>query len=98
MKLVAAGLSHDIHGGAFAATVDCRKALCADHEFLNRFERKLHHRPADGVIFIVNSVNCNVYVTAARSIHGEHGYAALRWRSEERRVGKECRSGWWPYE
>src|SRR5438105_11050732 len=19
-----------------------------------------------------------------------------RWRSEERRVGKECRSGWWP--
>ena len=22
---------------------------------------------------------------------------ALSWRSEERRVGKECRSRWWPY-
>src|SRR5260221_3557623 len=25
------------------------------------------------------------------------GWASLEWRSEERRVGEECRSRWWPY-
>src|SRR6266478_5269728 len=25
------------------------------------------------------------------------GQLVIRWRSEERRVGKECRSRWWPY-
>src|SRR6266702_4761039 len=34
----------------------------------------------------------------ARNVEGIAGAAAMGlWRSEERRVGKECRSGWSPY-
>src|SRR5690349_23025610 len=38
--------------------------------------------------------------TLARVPSGENATASMKpeWRSEERRVGKECRSRWWPYQ
>src|SRR5205807_6810389 len=38
---------------------------------------------------IVRALLDTVYGTGAKT-------ALVRWRSEERRVGKECRSRWWP--
>ena len=59
-------------------------------KFNLRIPRSLHQRLADSAE--VEGVSLNQYVSALLS-EGD----AVRRRSEERRVGKECRSRWSPY-
>ena len=74
---VAAALGDDVDGGAFRAAVLGREALGADLELLNGFERKLHHRAADGVVLVVDAVQGHVHVTAAVTVDGEDGVTVL---------------------
>src|SRR5581483_5275383 len=57
---------------------------CASHEFFI-LSRAPTHQAADGKFEALNFTSLNF-------IH-----LLLAQRSEERRVGKECRSRWWPY-
>ena len=59
--------------------------------------RSLENRDATDVIILHHIGNTNADVSAA-TVHQWHlanGWAGIR--SEERRVGKECRSRWSPY-
>ena len=77
MKIAAACLGNNIYRGAFAASVDGGEALRADNKLLNRFQRKLHYRSADGVVFVVDAVDRNVHVATARPVDCKHRNAAL---------------------
>jgi len=50
---------------------------------------------ASRVVF--TAVSNTVYHIAVEGVPGANGIVKLAWRSEERRVGKECRSRWSPY-
>ena len=65
VKTFAPRLSHHINRGSFTTPIDRGEPLRANHKFLNRFERELHHRPANGVVFVVDSVDRNVDVATA---------------------------------
>src|SRR5260370_591553 len=44
-----------------------------------------------GLGLVLRTIATNGYLGSMRTVHFAH------WRSEERRVGKECRSRWSPY-
>src|SRR5690554_7850448 len=63
--------------------------LGKDHTF-----RSIQKRDGRIVEFNVGKIAEAIF-KAARAVGGEDRQLA---RSEERRVGKECRSRWWPYD
>ena len=77
MVAVGSLLGDHVDGGAFGAAVFSGEALGADLKFLDGFERQLHHRIAEGVVFVVNTVHGDVDVTAAGTVDGEDGVAVL---------------------
>src|SRR2546422_561902 len=89
--VVRAELRNQVDGGAFRTPVGGREALRADHEFLNSLERKLHHRTADGVVFVVDAIDGYVDVAPALPIHREDCITVLgrvirihQWRRQQR--------------
>src|SRR2546429_9027084 len=91
VDLVAAGFDAGIHLGefierdmiTFRVSKDHRPAIVGSPRYFESHEKPLHPRD----------------LTSQRCINFRHGSAGVdRWeRSEERRVGKECRSRWSPY-
>src|SRR5260370_12682487 len=72
VKTVGSTLGKHIYCGAFAAPIGGRKALRGNIEFFDGFERELHDRPADSAVFVVDSIDGDIHVAAARSIYGEN--------------------------
>src|SRR5581483_8435159 len=68
-----------VDGPAFRATVLRREALRADLELLHGFQRKLHDRSADGVVFVVNAVDCDINVASTFAVDGENRVTVLGW-------------------
>src|SRR5205807_9338172 len=77
MEFLATGLGDYIDGGSLAATIHGRKALGANYKLLNRFERELHHRTADGVVLVVDSIDGDIDISAAGTIDPENCNAIL---------------------
>src|SRR5262249_8363715 len=97
VKLVLAGLGDDVDRRAFAPTVGGGEALRADDEFLHGFERELHHRTADGVVFVINAVDGDVDVAPLSAVDAEDRIAhfgrviggnRLHARSEKSQIGE----------
>src|SRR5207237_6629885 len=44
---------------------------------------------------LISTARCSVF-SSSRTLPGQRLVVRTRLRSEERRVGKECRSRWWP--
>ena len=68
MIVVGAALGDHVDGGAFGASIFGGKTLGADLELLHGFQRKLHDRPADGVVFVIDAVHGDVDVAATRPL------------------------------
>src|SRR2546425_13247825 len=93
----------DASSGCFSAlpaqttihcTPQCRDTKC----------RIFSHSVFDGFSGCSHALNvsdsggtCRLDVQETRSVHLPREYGARALRSEERRVGKECRSRWSPY-
>src|SRR5256885_3672443 len=54
-------------------------------------------RPMKGGAMMVNEHEADQHRIVTQAVHAEGGKIAMQIRSEERRVGKECRSRWSPY-
>ena len=78
MVLVGSGLRDQVDRGTFGTAIGCREALRADHEFLHGFEGELHHRPANRVVFVIDTVDGYVHVAPALSINGKNRIAVFR--------------------
>src|SRR5262249_15597684 len=74
---VGTGLGNHVDGSAGVASVDGREALRGNLEFLHGFGWHLHHRPADRIIFVVNTVNGDVHVASAVAIDGKDRVTVL---------------------
>src|SRR2546430_17345566 len=78
-------------------TTLCRSRAVVRHRVGVRLPRLVAQAPAGGdgpeVILLVH---VSVWALAGDSGHGHQSYKGAT-RSEERRVGKECRSRWSPY-
>ena len=77
MIVVRAGLSDHVDGRALGTAILRRKTLRADLEFLNRFQGKLHHRSANGVVLVVDPVDCDVHVATVGSVNRKNGITVL---------------------
>src|SRR5688572_5438667 len=51
---------------------------------------------ANRAVFVERSVDPDTWRTAGFANEEPNHFLDLDWRSEERRVGKECRFWWWP--
>ena len=97
MKIL--GISAFYHDSA-ATLIEDGKILSAAQE--ERFSRKKHDDrfPINAIKFILKSTNCKLN-EIDKIIFYEKPFLKferlLETRSEERRVGKECRSRWSPY-
>ncbi len=72
MIAVGARLGDHVDGSAFRAAIFCGEALGADLEFLHGFERKLHDGTADGVVFVIDTVDGDVDVATTVSVDGKN--------------------------
>src|SRR6185437_9269603 len=75
--VIASRLGDHVDGGAFRPAVLGGKPLRTDLEFLHGLKGKLHHRAADGVVLVIDAVDGDVHVPAARAIYGKNGVAVL---------------------
>src|SRR5581483_7743704 len=66
--VVGALFSDHIDGSAFGTAVLGGEALGADLKFLHSFERKLHHRSADGVVLVIDTIDGNVYIATTLAV------------------------------
>src|SRR5215203_207333 len=64
---------------ALTPAVHGREACRTNHKLLNCLERKLHYWSTDSVVLVVNPIDCDVDVAAARAIDSEHGDSAFGW-------------------
>src|SRR5215813_3825704 len=79
MIFAASGLCNHIYRCTFATPIKGGEPLCADHKFLDGLKRKLHHRPANRIVLIINTVNCYIDVTAARPVNPKDGNTTFGW-------------------
>ena len=70
--VVGARLGDHVDGSAFRAAIFGGEALGADLEFLHGFERKLHDGTADGVVFIIDTIDGDVDVATTLSVDGKN--------------------------
>src|SRR5260370_24024066 len=67
-------------------------------EQVRMIARQAHHNPAQEAVY--KTGHLNIWVTGNQALFAMDHWRACRaeaLRSEERRVGKECRSRWSPY-
>src|SRR6266702_496853 len=74
---VRARLRDHVNGSAFRPAIYGRKTLCADHKFLDGFQGKLHHGPANGVVLVIHPIDGDVDVAATVSVDGKNGIAVF---------------------
>src|SRR6266550_177281 len=77
MVFIRSSFGDQVDRRAFRAPVSRREALCADHEFLNSLERKLHHGTTDSVVFVVHAIDSYVDVPATLAIYRQNCIAVL---------------------
>ena len=87
-----------LHGNADGMSRGCHGNGCICEE-LEAYEKRHSIRKGKIIDGDVVEVYCNKYVTKAldESCHDGNCVVSAFKRSEERRVGKECRSRWSPY-
>src|SRR5690554_8101723 len=83
MAEITAALVKELRERTGQGMMECKKALVAAN---GDIEKAIDDMRASGAIKAAKK---------AGNIAAE-GSIAVKVRSEERRVGKECRSGWWP--
>src|SRR3712207_9280470 len=67
------------------------------HKYIKKayMEDMLNHLEEDGLMFLLNENSALFYTEPKENVY--HTGFSIVYRSEERRVGKECRSRWSPY-
>ena len=70
VEVIGSRLGDHVDGGAFGAAIGRRETLRADQELFHRFQGKLHDRPADGAVFVVDAVDGDVGVAANIAVDG----------------------------
>ena len=72
MQDIAARLGNHVNSRALGFSIRCRETLCADLEFFHGFKWKLHHRPANSVVLVIDTVDGHVDIATVLAIDGEN--------------------------